>query len=490
VNKFDEIIKLTESKGYNPIVGNIRIKQQQWLNWFRGDVNGFHTFNMKINGIETEFHRLTMNMPKKICEDYHSLIWNDKCQIKIDNVETKKMVDDVLEDNSFEVEFGSMMELAFGVGMGYMIEYLEDSVTKIDFINFENAIPLRFDNTKVTALLTMNYYKMEKQHITHLVYQYMEDDAYCVEHEVYVSNKEDKLGRKDNSKLMLITGKKVNKEKFIFKVSKPFFQVIRPNIKNHFDINSPYSVSIYATMLDYFVACDTLLDALDGDTETNKTRIIVDGALLKTKVITNDATGELQYINYFDKNDKTMLALPFKDSETDQKAIEFFSGVYQHDKIEIGLNAILRYIGFRAGLGKNYYSFQDGNVYQNETNVISTNADTYKSKKKHEQVIKQVIKDLVISILELEKIAGRYSGDASTENIEIIFDDSIVIDDEAIDTKYKELNASGMLASWRVVSRILKISETEAKEIVAEAEEASVAKQAAFVKAYDNDDDE
>jgi alkylhydroperoxidase/carboxymuconolactone decarboxylase family protein YurZ len=101
------------------------------------------------------------------------------------------------------------------------------------------------------------------------------------------------------------------------------------------------------------------------------------------------------------------------------------------------------------------------------------------------------MKDLVISILELEKIVGRYKGDINKEVIEIIFDDSIVIDDEAIDTKYKELNASGMLASWRVVSRVLKISETEAKEIVTEAELASVAKQAAFVKAYDeepNDD--
>ena len=257
-NLLKEIISLTEAKGWNPIVGNIHTKQQQWLSWFRGNVNGFHTFDQKISGKVKKMKRLTMNMPKKICEDYHSLIWNDRCEIKIDNPKAQEVVNRVLEENNFDVDFGALLELSFGIGMGYMVEYLDENVTKIDFITFENALPLKFNNTKIEALLTMNFYRDENTYITHLTYQYFDKDIYVIEHEIYESKSGDALGKLNKSRLKTMFGDKVLKERYTFKVLKPFFQVLRPNIKNHYDTNSPYGISIYATMLDYFITCDTL----------------------------------------------------------------------------------------------------------------------------------------------------------------------------------------------------------------------------------------
>lgn len=473
---FDEITQLVRGRGWNPIVGNIRMKEDQWYNWLRGDVNGFHTFNMKINGVSRQFERQTMNMPKKICEDYHSLIWNDRCQIKFKDKKQEEVVMGVLEDNSFDTEFGTGLEMCFATGMFYMAEYIgEDGKTKIDYITYQNALPLEFDNIKVKALLTISFDKYLGMFITHLTYHSMKKDKfgkmfYNVKHEVFVSKSDKTLGMITKSPQIYehIFGTASYVEEANFAVEKPFFQVIRPNIKNHFDCNSPYGVSIYATMISYFVIIDTLFDALQSDTNNNKTRIIVDSQMLKVKQVTNDETGDVEYINYFDPNNTELMALPLKSNDRiDQKAIEYFAGEYHHDQLELALNAALRYAGFRAGLGRNYYQFQqNGDNYQNELNVVSSNADTYRNKKKHEIIIGAAIKDLCVSILELEKMSNRYSGDIKREDIEVEFDDSIVIDDEAEEAKYKELVEKGLIPSYMLVAKMLKIDDTKAKEYV------------------------
>lgn len=483
-----QIMQLSRSKGFNPIVGDIRDKQQQWLTWYRSNVNGFHTYQRKVNGIYKDAQRMSLEMPKKICEDYHSLIWNERCEIKIEDDNARERVYSVLEENCFDINFGQQYELSMGIGMGYMIEYLNNSETIIEYINFENALPLEFTNSRIKSLLTFNYFKQEDKFITHLVWQYFEGEYYVVKHEVYESEKSSVLGKLNNRHLEMIQGTKQYKEVAKFKTKNPFFQYMGPNQKNHYDINSPYMISVYATLLDYFKVADTLFDAIQSDTSNKKTRIMIDGSLLKTKEIDDEVTGEVQKINYFDEQDTAFIALPFENNL--EEPIKIYEGVYNHEQLCQALDKVVRYIGFRAGLGRNNYSFEDGNVYQNESNVISTMSDTYKSKKKHEQVLKNTIKGLVLAILELEKIAGRYSGEIDSKMIEIVFDDSIVIDDEAIEQKWIELADKNWIPIYKAIAKRLRITEDEAKEMYEEAQAESKERNQTFLQGYEVKDDE
>ena len=57
-----------------------------WKSWYRGNVNDFHYYNMKMaDGTTKRCERLTLNMPKKVCEDYAKLLWSEKVQIRLDN---------------------------------------------------------------------------------------------------------------------------------------------------------------------------------------------------------------------------------------------------------------------------------------------------------------------------------------------------------------------------------------------------------------------
>jgi len=487
VEFIDQIIKVARQHGYNPVVGDIKKKQEQWLSWYRGDVNGFHTFKQKINGNYKNFERKTLNMPKKICEDYRSLIWNERCEIRIESEEGRKAWDKVAAANNFDNEFGNLLELSFATGMGYIVEYIYMNETKINFIPYNNALPLEYDNGEIKALLTIDFEQGQNEYITHLTYHAFEDDLFVVKHEYYVSKDEKKLGQLTPSK---VKDKKL-KEEYKFDVKHPFFQVIKPNNANQHDITSPYGVSVYSTMLDYFMVADTLFDAMQNETVNNKTRIIVDGRMLKTKMQTNDETGDVQYINYFDDQDTAIMAMAYDDEITagqNTKAVEYFQGELRLDQIKIGLENAVKFIGFRAGLGKNYYSFDDANVYQNEKNVITTNNDTYKTKKKHEMSIGKAIKGIVLGVLQSEVVAGNLSEMVDEKDIDIIFDDSIAIDDEAIEQKYMTLVSKGFLAPYRLVMQMLKVSEEEAKQLVAEGTEWMNERNKDYLDIYDEDE--
>ncbi len=491
MSMWNEIAKAVQRHGFNPIIGDIQKKQAQWYNWYRGDVNGFHTFTRKVSGVVKTFERETMNMPKKICEDYVSLIWNDMCGISYKNADTKKIVDRVLNKNSFETEYGWLLELVFGVGMGYTVEYLSKTETKIDFIPYENALPLAFDNGEVHALLTINKVTIREKdkplHITHLTYHTMENSKYVIKHEAYLSDSDTTIGNRKQQALRYIfdetelnqmqvikrdeNGKPTSLEyELELDSARPFFQVHRTNTRNHFDINSPYAVSIYATMISYFKIADVLFDMFMSEPIDNRTRIVIDHQALQTKLVENEATGQSQFLNIFDENDTVLMGVPTMNRDTGQKMIEYFQGLLRLDQLDLALNKILRIIGFRAGLGKMYYSFDDGAVYQNEKNVIFSNADTFKSKKKHEMTIGSALEGMIRSILHLEKMAGRYNGNPEEEEIEIIFDDSIVQDDEQIKEEYERLADKGYIERWYALTKILKIDEAEAKMRVAGAD--------------------
>jgi A118 family predicted phage portal protein len=475
-----DIINASKRHGFNPIVGDIDKKQAEWLSWYRGDVNNFHTFKKSINGHQREFERMTMNMPKKLCEDWVSLIWNEKCEIKIENANTAKIVKNVLYDNNFETQFANLLELAFGMGMGYMIEYLEEDVTKIDFINFQNGFPLQWDNGRLTALVTYTVNKKDDNYVSHLIYHTIKDGIYTAEHKAYISEKKGSLG--EEAPLELVYD---GEPKMEFEVPYPFFQIIKPNVNNQHDINSPLGVSIYSAMLSYFKNVDVLFDVYQNEGLNNKTRIVLSSEFAGTKMVVDEATGEARYVRYLDDQDTAIEVYPMENVGDKQKPVEFFQGKFQFDQLGLAIDKLVKLIGFRASLGKNFYAFSEEGVnYQNEKSVITSNNDTYRTKKKHEQVLGEAIKHMIYAILELESVAGRYNGDIEQEQIEIVFDDSIVTNDEQIKEDMFMLADKGMIPKYKVVAKVMNLSDDDAKELVDNALADITAEQKRYTESY------
>ena len=78
---YNNIANALSKKGVNLVVGSIYDLMAIWKQWYRGNVNDFHYYTLRVNGKEEQCERKTMNMPKKLCEDITKLLCTEKTRI-------------------------------------------------------------------------------------------------------------------------------------------------------------------------------------------------------------------------------------------------------------------------------------------------------------------------------------------------------------------------------------------------------------------------
>jgi len=195
-NKLRDIKSVVTKMGQNPVTGNIYDLVQTWKSWYRGNVNDFHRFKFKsVNGKTKEGEKLTFGIPKKIGEDWVSLLWNENVSIKTSDDAYNERLDQVFKDNKLQVEMGGLLEKIFGyAGWGATVEYLIDGETVIDYITSESALITEGKSTTAKGIITINEIELKERYITHLTMHSLEDGKYIVEHKAYTSKKQSELG--------------------------------------------------------------------------------------------------------------------------------------------------------------------------------------------------------------------------------------------------------------------------------------------------------
>ena len=139
--------------------GSIR----QWKDWWRGYDGAFHRFCENGAGgqvIKRDMYR--MNMAKKVCEDWASLLFNDDCTVRISDEVGEKFVSKVFEENDFFGEANKLTEEAFALGTAAAILRLSDffyedgkfhagerSKISFDYVDAEHIRPISVRNGRI-----------------------------------------------------------------------------------------------------------------------------------------------------------------------------------------------------------------------------------------------------------------------------------------------------------------------------------------------------
>ena len=437
-------------------MGNIYDMMAIWKSWYRGNVNDFHYFQMKMaNGTTKQCERLTMNMPKKVCEDFAKLLWSEKVQIKLDKKKSTERLLSILEnkENNFMTNFPSFLERVFALGTGATVEYKKDDKTLIDYIDGDVIIPYKFTNSYINGLTTVSRYTkgtgVNKRYFTHITYHEYKDGKYTKLNELYKSSNETTLGREIdfNSEFPNV----VEFEEYI--TDTPYFQIWKPVIANNFDTDSPMGISIIANQIDKFKAIDTEYDSLNREFRTGKKRVLIDRTAVKRSPQV-DETGEVNYVSYFDNDDEVYVAIAGMENQP-VKEIDFKLRYQEHIN---SINAQLNYISAGVGLGQNYYNF-DGQGVKTATEVVSENSDTYRTKKHHEIMVNDCLYDLIKAICELEGI--------NYKSINIVFDDSIIEDENALIQRGLELYQNKVISLEKFMQKYLHYEDSEIQEEMA-----------------------
>jgi A118 family predicted phage portal protein len=99
------------------------------------------------------------------------------------------------------------------------------------------------------------------------------------------------------------------------------------------------------------------------------------------------------------------------------------------------------------------------------TEIVSENDLTFRTRNEHVYEVEQFIKGLVISVLELAKFYGLYTGPIpSRENIGVDFDDGVFQDRAALLRFYGQAKTFGFIPSTEAIQRIFKVPKETAEE--------------------------
>src|SRR5690606_5324285 len=87
---------------------------EKWKALYEGYHKDIHevTFHTIEKGLQTR-RIMTMNMPKAASQEMASLVFNEKCEISIDDDKVAQFIEGVFDNNKFDKKFQDFIEYMF-----------------------------------------------------------------------------------------------------------------------------------------------------------------------------------------------------------------------------------------------------------------------------------------------------------------------------------------------------------------------------------------
>lgn len=414
----------------------------EWLEWYQNDVEKFHKYKV-FNGVVTkEEERYKLGMAKKVCEDWANLLLNEKVAIKAGNYE--KRLKEVLDNNNFLVRANQLIEMAFALGTGAIVEYLGGEEVMIDYIRADMIYPLSWDNGDITECAFGSVRVIGGKEVLYLQIHRLgkadnEEDSehYYIENK-YIDRKESKELDPPEGVIPLVpTG-----------YDKPLFQIITPNICNNIDLDSPLGVSVFANAIDQLKGCDLVYDSYMNEFVLGRKRILIPISFAKMQMEKDGVAAPA-----FDASDTVYYQMP-GDRDSNLKLTEVDMSIRANEH-ELAVQRSLDVLALKTGLGTGRYQFDSSGV-KTATEVISDKSDLYQNRQKNAIIVNAALIDMVeaIAFLDAEKEV----------EVSIDFDDSIIEDTNTTIDKNIKLVQGGLRSKLTAIMEINKCDETEAEK--------------------------
>ena len=425
----------------------------EWLLWYKGKVESFHTYNHFNGHRYKKCSRFSLGLPKQICEQWASLLYNDKVCFNLDSdtkagsaeFDDNAILKEILEKNKFSVKFSNLVEMYMALGTGATTEYKDaKGNVKINYIYAPMIFPLEVENGEIVSCAfgsyTGNEYFVE-------VHQRQANDTYKINNYHFVEK------ASESSKYEVIQKDGVVDE-YISDVK--MFQIYTPNIKNNISIFSPFGISVYGNALDEIKTADLVYDSFKNEFLLGKKKIFLREGAVNYKIIT-DEKGQPQTVPIFDENETEFFAIQDVDGDDGkQKLIEESNPQLRVQEHTEGMQTALNTVGKAVGFGLDYFTFKGNGTYQNTTQIISTKSELYTNIKQHEKVLDGALKDLIKAVMYLRNNA------TYEKDITIDFDDSIVEDSAEVKRQaLLELNA-GIIDNVQYYQDVYKMTKEQA----------------------------
>lgn len=444
-----------------------------WNSWYVGKVRKFHTYYIYNGQTRVKREKKSMQGAKKVAEDWADLLFNERVKISLTNDSDTKALEKIFEDNNSIVTINQGIEKTFALGIGALITSIQNmeldeqnkiintnnSRLNLEFVEAQKIVPLSWIGTKIIECAFMTYKTIKGINYLYIAMHLLNEKGNYI-----IRNYKFKVQGKS---IINIDSEKEFLDQFDTKNNIPWFSILRPNICNNIDFNTPFSISIYANSIDTLKSLDNAYDAVDNEVVLGRRRIFIAEEMMTYE------NGEAQLT--FDPEDVSIYRMPKsfnKDSMIQQDNADL-----RTDKYQESVNFQLNILSSKVGFGQERYKFDGANI-QTATGVISENSDMFRTLKKHEQVLESSLKT---SIMSLAYASTEFLNiPINADKITIDFDDSIIEDKGAEQIRAQTEVGNGTRSKHSYMKDVRNLSDDQVEKELKQIKDEKISNQEAF----------
>lgn len=442
----------------------------EWLDWYKGYIKSFHSVKVS-NGIMTLNRDIySLKMAKRVCEDWASSMLNEDVKIVISSSNNKSSIfvqgtkgnGGVLGTNNFSEILSQTLEQMFALGTSAFVIDLDNIAVdnlgnivdgskakiRIKGINATRIIPISWENGVITEASFVSEITIDGKTYYILSSHIKEEDGYVIYNDLINTNY--KTVSLNTNLLPIIRTKS----------QKPLFYIVKTNIANNIDLDSPMGISIYANAIDNLKGCDVSYDSCLREVLTGQRIVMMNKCLLTT-----DAEG-----NPIAPQDVKQTYMQFFGDDAQAGVSEFikeFHPTMNTDALDKELQNQLNMLSNKVGLGTNYYKFDSSSGVVTATEYVGERNDFMRNAVKISKSITSTLHDLVLGILFVGKnILGANVDDNA--KVEVTVSDGVVEDDSKEREQDRQDVKDGIMSKAEYRAKWYGETEDEAKRKINE----------------------
>lgn len=423
-----------------------------WTKWWKGYYKPFHSFNeLQSDKTIKERKLYTLHMAKKVCEDWASILLNEKTTITVDDETAQNLLFGDNENNAgffgdidFWTKANRLVEKAFYSGTGAIVprfiklnisnsgQIRPDNQTKLrfDYLPASNIIPLTVENDEITECAFVSTKISKGKKYVYLQLFTHDGDKYAVENYYYEDN---------NDTLIPCALPEDVKSRIVFNCPVAPFFIMSPNISNSKEHYIGLGQSVYADAIDCLMGVDLAFNNFNRDFKLGGKKVFM------SKSVTDvDANGQI-----ITPDDVAQQLFVYSDAdmaESGNSMITEYNPQLRVTENADGIQRQLDYLSFKCGFGTKHYQFNGGNIVT-ATQYMGDKQELVQNASKHYIPVENMLKNLVRFTLWAFNDIMAQSVNVNA-NIKVVFDDSYVIDKESERLRdMQEINA-GIMQKW------------------------------------------
>ncbi|MDB7280595.1 phage portal protein [Enterococcus faecium] len=405
------------------------------------------------------FHSL--NVSKVVSRKLSKLVFNDGCNISLDDEKADEFLQSVFADNKFRKNFGEELEAGYAIGGLALRPYVDTNSgkIKISFCRADTFFPLQSNTNDISeaAIATVTQQAEGQKTIYYTLLEFHEwvDGKYRIRNELYRSEEQKQVGVRVplNS---LEKYKNLQEETILDGFSRPLFVYIKLAGKNNINLDSPLSLGVIDNAKRQLADINEKYDEFMWEIEEARRKILASDHFFRVKY---DSNGKP--VKRFDS--KTSV---FQRLKSDELFIDEFAPSLRSTEFIASINFILRIIELQTGFSSGTFSF-DGQSVKTATEIISENSETFSTRSDNVLIVEEALKELITTIFELAA-AYKLFNPVKELGINIDFDDGVFQSQDAKADYYSKLVTAGLTSKLNAIQKLTGATEKEAKRIVYE----------------------